>query len=468
MSFTPRCGDALTQGQTRWSALLRTVPKSVLVSVLARACTAGELTKEGVASRMHMALGKRWRWIPGLARRFVADFETGTRPSFRGAREFIRRDAQFDRAWRRNRREIQIAQWIPEPQAMQPVAAAASWPLPQLETIDELCALLDVTAGELEWLADLRGSVERSDEHRLQHYWYRIVRKSSGGLRLIEAPKVKLKQVQRLVLRAILEKIPVHPFVHGFVSGRSVHSFAAPHVGKEYVLRVDLEDFFPCIRAGRVQAMFRTAGYPDRIASLLTGVCTNVAPRPLWRNSRTDASMQERMHARGLYSSPHLPQGAPTSPALANVCAYRMDCRLSGLARAVGAEYTRYADDLVFSGGDRLAALLRDMPAYVAAIAAEQGFSVNHHKTRVMSQAIRQRIAGVVVNRRLNIRREDFDRLKAILTNCRRHGAASQNRQDHPSFAAHLRGRVEWVRSLNPTRGERLSKVYDQIDWSGT
>ncbi|HKO18475.1 MAG TPA: hypothetical protein VJU82_06280, partial [Acidobacteriaceae bacterium] len=108
-----------------------------------------------------------------------------------------------------------------------------------------------------------------------------------------------------------------------------------------------------------------------------------------------------------------------------------------------------------------------DLPAYVAAIAAEEGFAVNHRKTRVMSQAIRQRIGGIVVNQRLNTRREDFDLLKAILTNCVRHGAASQNRRGHPSFSAQLRGKVEWVRSLNAVKGERLSRLYDQVDWAG-
>ena len=93
------------------------------------------------------------------------------------------------------------------------------------------------------------------------------------------------------------------------------------------------------------------------------------------------------MQARDLYSWPHLPQGAPTSPALANICAYRMDCRLGGLARVLGADYTRYADDLVFSGGEEFAACAAGFSPYVAAIAAEEGFSVNHHKTRVMSQA---------------------------------------------------------------------------------
>jgi hypothetical protein len=429
---------------------------------------AAELTRDGVASRMNAAMGRRWRWIPVLARRFVAEFEGRTRPSFGGARDFIRRDVRFDEAWRRNRREIRIAQWIPEPPVMQPVAAAASWPVPQLETVDELCTLLGVATGELGWLADLNGSAGRSADDRLQHYWYRTMRKSSGGVRLIEAPKFKLKQVQRVVLKAILERIPAHAAVHGFVPGRSVRSFAAPHVSKACVLRMDLEDFFPSIRAARVQAMFRTTGYPDRIASLLTGICTNAAPRRLWQDSRSQVSMHERMRARGLYSSPHLPQGAPTSPALANICAHRMDCRLSGLARAISAEYTRYADDLVFSGGEEFAARAPDLSAYVAAIAAEEGFSVNHHKTRVMSQAIRQRIGGIVVNQTMNIRRDEFDRLKATLTNCVRRGAASQNRQNHPSFAAHLRGRVEWVAMVHPQKAERLRDLYGQIDWLET
>src|SRR5438309_1887721 len=86
MSLAARCADQLRQGQTRWSALLRIVPKSVLVNVLARACTAGELTQDVIAARMHAALGRRWRWLPPLARRFVAEFEARTRPSFREAR----------------------------------------------------------------------------------------------------------------------------------------------------------------------------------------------------------------------------------------------------------------------------------------------------------------------------------------------------------------------------------------------
>jgi retron-type reverse transcriptase len=386
------------------------------------------------------------------------------RPSFREAGEFIQHDPGFEDACWLHRRAIRVEQWIPQRQMMQPVAAAELWDVPRIESVDALCAMLGLHTGELEWLADLKGIAARSAEDRLQNYWYRTVKKSSGGLRLIEAPKRRLKQAQRAVLRGVLEKFPVHAAVHGFVPGRSVRSFAAPHVGRMCVLRMDLEDFFPSIRASRVQAVFRTAGYPDRIASLLAGVCTNAAPRRLWKDD--GISIEERIEARELYSWPHLPQGAPSSPALANICAYRMDCRLSGLARATGAEYTRYADDLVFSGDREFAARARQLQGYVGAIAAEEGFRLNFRKTRTMSQAMRQCVAGLVVNQRLNVRRDEFDLLKATLTNCLRSGVASQNRENHPSFAEHLKGKMEWVASIHPGRGDRLRRLYEQIDWA--
>src|SRR5262249_23329973 len=152
---------------------------------------------------------------------------------------------------------------------------------------------------------------------------------------------------------------------------------------------------------------------------------------------------------RALYARPHLPQGAPTSPALANVCTYRADCRLSGLAKSAGAVYTRYADDLAFSGDDDFDRRAERFSVHVAAILHEEGLSVNHRKTRIMRRGVRQRLAGVVANERLNVARDDFDRLKAILTNCVRHGPESQNRDGHPSFRSHLEGRVGFVESIN-------------------
>jgi hypothetical protein len=95
----------------------------------------------------------------------------------------------------------------------------------------------------------------------------------------------------------------------------------------------------------------------------------------------------------------------------------------------------------------------------------EEGFTVHHRKTRIMRQGVRQYLAGLVVNERLNVVRDDFDRLKAVLTNCARHGAESQNRDAHPFFQMHLAGRVGFIEMVNPEKGKRLRKVFDQIIW---
>jgi hypothetical protein len=160
-----------------------------------------------------------------------------------------------------------------------------------------------------------------------------------------------------------------------------------------------------------------------------------------------------------------LPQGAPTSPALANLCSYRVDCRLTGLAKSVGAEYTRYADDLAFSGSEALARRVERFSTHVAAVLLEEGFAVNHRKTRIMRQGVRQRLAGLVANQCINVMRTDFDRLKATLTNCVRRGPESQNRDGHSSFRSHLEGRVGFVESINPARGARLRAILEQIQW---
>jgi hypothetical protein len=138
-----------------------------------------------------------------------------------------------------------------------------------------------------------------------------------------------------------------------------------------------------------------------------------------------------------------------------------MDCRLSGLAQAVGAAYTRYADDLAFSGDadfDRFS-------LHAAAIAMEEGFTVNHRKTRVMRQGVRQHLAGLVTNTRVNVMRPDYDRLKATLTNCARTGPAKQNREGHTRFREHLEGRVAFVESVNSEKGKRLRALFDAINW---
>jgi RNA-directed DNA polymerase len=228
---------------------------------------------------------------------------------------------------------------------------------------------------------------------------------------------------------------------------------------------MDLADFFPSFRAARIQTAFRMLGYPEPVADLLGGICTTTTPRHLWEDKPLEVNAEQWREARDLYCWPHLPQGAPTSPLLANICCYRVDCRLVGLAVSVGASYTRYADDLGFSGDKGFQRHVETFSTHVAAILLEEGFRVNFRKTRVMRQGVRQRLVGVVANERANVMRTDFDRLKAILTNCVRHGPESQNRDAHPHFRMHLEGRVQFVETVNPGKAKRLGKLFEQIPW---
>ncbi len=334
---------------------------------------------------------------------------------------------------------------------------ATRFAVPPLATEGELAAWLGVRPGVLDWLADRRGLERWVGQPRLERYSYRWVAKRSGGARLLEAPRGRLRTVQRRILDQILPHIPPHDAAHGFRRGRSPLTAARPHAGHEVVLRVDIEEFFSSITVARIRAVFRTAGYPEHVAWALAGLCSNRSPRALV------AAAPFAMRSRLL--TPHLPQGAPTSPALANLCAFRLDARLAGLATAAGARYTRYADDLAFSGDHSLARRVIRFAAMVEAIAADEGFRLNARKTRVLPAGVRQELAGVVVNVRPTVRRREVDRLKAILTNCVRHGPGSQNRQGHPDLRAHLRGKVAWVEGIDPRRGARLRSLFDRITW---
>jgi hypothetical protein len=348
---------------------------------------------------------------------------------------------------------------------MQPAGAARDWDLPVIETVADLARSLSLHPAELEWFADLRGLGSRLRNPRLQHYCYRIQSKRSGGVRLIESPKPELKELQRWILSAILNRIPVHSAAHGFVKGRSIVTFASPHVGKAVLLRFDLQDFFPAFPAARVQAFFRTLGYPEHVADRLGGICTNTVPYDLWSRRPFDISVKEWRDRSAMYMRPHLPQGAPTSPPLANLMAYRLDCRLAGLARSANAVYTRYADDLAFSGADEFARVVERFSAHVAALAMEEGFSVNHYKTRIKRGGARQRLAGIVVNQKLSPPRHELDLLEAILTNCARRGPESQNREGLSDFRAHLEGRVGFVEMINSAKGHQLRELFKTIVW---
>ena len=441
------------------------MPFSSLLRALAASLIAGEITTEKIIERLSLTLGRPWRWLRPVARRYVKSVSGKTRPRQRDVVEFLRNDASLRRAWSRHRDEISIEQWLTDPAQMQPVSVAAGWDVPAIESVEKLAAWLGLTVNELLWFADLKGLGYSQNSEKLNHYRYRALPKPNGEIRLIEAPKHRLKELQRRILSGILSKVPPHPAAHGFIPERSIKTFTSPHVGKYVVLRMDLRHFFPSFRAARVQTVFRTMGYPEPVADLLGGLCTNCTPSETWARYGNAGDYDSRSQARMLYCRPHLPQGAPTSPALANICAYRMDCRLTGLARSVGAQFTRYADDVAFSGNQDFAKNIERFSTHVGAILIEEGFNVHFRKTRVMRQGVRQHLAGVVLNRHVNIIRADFDRLKAILTNCVRHGPAGQNREALGNFRSHLEGRLAFIDMINPAKGRRLRAIFEQIRW---
>src|SRR5262249_47764704 len=134
------------------------------------------------------------------------------------------------------------------------------------------------------------------------------VPKNTGGVRTITAPKDPLKRAQRVILREILDKLPVHDACHGFVKGRSTVTNARPHANAALVVKMDLTDFFPTIHYRRVEGLFKSLGYGDAAAAALAGLTTH-------RAKRDDGTVVWP----GV-----LPQGAPTSPALANAVCKRM------------------------------------------------------------------------------------------------------------------------------------------------
>jgi RNA-directed DNA polymerase len=342
------------------------------------------------------------------------------------------------------------------------------WPIAEIPSVAGLAERLELSHGQLAWLADVR-SLERDVAYeKLRNYRYRVLPRPGGLPRVLEAPKARLKEIQRWILHAILVHVPVHATAQGFTRGRSVVSHAGLHTGQPAVLRLDLKDFFASVSAGRVFGIYRTLGYRPSVAHLLTGLSTNTVPQAVWRavpRTSDPALIQPRFWLGRALATPHLPQGAPTSPALANLAAFRLDRRLAGLAGSMALRYSRYADDLTFSGSTRLRRRRDRFEALVAEIARQEGFAVNPRKTALHGAGGRQSVCGVVVNVRPNVMRSEYDQLKAILHNAARHGPQSQNRAGVPDFEAHLRGRISWVASLNPARGEKLRRRFAEIRW---
>ena len=398
--------------------------------------------------RLHPLRFKRERW--SKVKKSSQKLSASTRP-------FSVPDAKTERPYPLANQDVRYGGYLDLSQDSDPVQLR-ELELPQFTNPPELAEWLGIPVGQLGWLTYQFDEGHRPLTQRAGHYHLRWQPKRSYSVRLIESPKPLLKQVQRKILREILDHVPAHSAAHGFVSGESILTNAKPHCRQRVIVKFDLENFYPRIRFRKVTAIFRAMGYSREAAIWLARLCTSNIPV----DTKLPSMDPEVIF---LYTPQHLPQGAPTSPALANLAAYGLDVRLEGLARSFGANYTRYADDLTFSGDDKFLRSLKIFIPLVEQIIRETGFSVNKEKRKVIRDNQRQAVTGVVVNQHPNMNRKDYDRLKAILNNCVRHGAESQNRDQHPDYQAHLRGRVAHLLQLNPKKGTKLQRLFERIQW---
>jgi RNA-directed DNA polymerase len=318
-------------------------------------------------------------------------------------------------------------------------AKLARFGLPKLETPAQIAEAMGITVPTLRFLAFSRSTSP------VTHYVRFEIPKKTGGTRRISAPMPRLKRAQRWVLDHILDKVALHQAAHGFRKQRSIVSNAQPHVGSEVVLNLDLKDFFPTLEYRRIRGMFRGLGYGEAGATIFALLCSE----PMIDEVELDGiTFYVANGAR------RLPQGAPTSPAITNIVCRRMDARLAGAAGKLGFRYTRYADDLTFSGpksGDVGALLDR-----IRFITADEGFAEHPDKTRVLRRGRRQEVTGVVVNQRLGVDRETLRKFRALLFQIGKDGPAGKKWGASSDVFASAIGYANFVRMVDPAKGDKL------------
>lgn len=272
---------------------------------------------------------------------------------------------------------------------------------------------------------------------------YRVysIKKTSGGYRKITAPKIGIKRIQKWILKQILEKASLHDNCEGFRLGRSIVTNCSRHTNKQIILKFDIKDFFPSINFKRVLGMFLSLGYVFNVSYLLAKLTT--------------------------YND-ELPQGSPTSPGIANIILKRLDSRITGLAEKTKANYSRYADDITFSGNDK--SILKAIPL-IKKIIEEEGFSLASRKVGIYRKGVQQKVTGLVVNKKTSVPKVRIRMLRAVLHNCALFGLNSQRKRwkdkfdikgnvTKDDFVKRLKGNIAFVRMVDPSVAERLLNIY--------
>lgn len=233
---------------------------------------------------------------------------------------------------------------------------------------------------------------------RVARYHTFSIPKKSGGVRTISAPMPKLRALLwpvKEILDSIYEPAPC---VMGFTNCRSVVDNAKLHLGQNYVLNLDLKDFFPSIQEARVYKRLQLPpfNFTEDVASVVAGLCA--------------IKVVEGEEKKWV-----LPQGAPTSPILTNIICEKLDRRLSAIAAKHNLRYSRYADDMTFSSMHSVLSLKGDVFKEICDTILEQGFTINEKKTRLQKRGARQEVTGLIISNKVNTPKQYIRGLDLIL-----------------------------------------------------
>ena len=262
--------------------------------------------------------------------------------------------------------------------------------------------------------------------------------KKSGNLRMIEAPCEKLKSIQRWIKDDLLDSFATSEYATGVKCGKSIVDNARPHIGKALVINLDLKDFFPSIHYSDIIRVFAYMGYRTDVAHLLTRLCTN--------------------------GQNVLPQGSPASPALSNLVSLRLDKRLGQLAKNLGCTYSRYADDITFSGNKEI----RSAIPLIKDIITDEGFEINEDKVRLQYANQRQEVTGLIVNEKLSVAPHIKKELKNAIYYCKKYGVSEHMRYidcDKHFYKEHLYGLAYFVKMVDEASGCKYLEELDSIEW---
>lgn len=313
--------------------------------------------------------------------------------------------------------------------------------LPLIEDDKQLAVFLGLEYKDLRFLAYHRDVVT------VDHYHRYTVPKKSGGERKISAPKPMLKNVQRKILCDILEKIEVSDSAHGFIKQKSVVTGAREHEpSPAIVINMDVTDFFPTITFNRVRGLFQSFGYSGYVSSLLAMVCTDCNRTEIEvRGQKKYVKTSERV----------LPQGSPASPMITNILCRSMDKQINTKALEYKFSYSRYADDISISFVDMPSdQQMKESVYHVMTSVENQGFRINHKKTRYLRENNRQVITGVVINHHeAGVPKDWVKRLRAMI-----HKASIMKQSGNipKDLSNKILGMCAWLSSVNP---ERYSKI---------